>query len=375
MGPSGGGAWTGAGLGDRPLRTPTQHRVAVWLRSVARGAPANLGVLDDETARVLRGSRLDALAHAYGATHPTLDGVERQSFAAVALTATALGRVVEALRTAGVPTAVLKGLPLAERYWGDACLRPAGDVDLLVARADYERAREVLTGLGMVMREDGVPAWYLRRWFYHETLHGSGTLGIAVELHWDYVRPGLGDTRVSDLLAAVEPIVVAGVAMPSPAPPWQLLVAAAHAVHESFPARHLLDVALVARAMDEAQWRAAVDIAAEARLGPTLWYGVRASADWLDWEPAPALERLRPSPARDAVVVRYVRRLPPFGRASRVDRQLQHLLAPALSSAGARAVTRIPYGLLTDRNTLVLRGERARLRLLQAVRRAGRSRT
>lgn len=359
-------------LAERPLRSAAEERVAAWLRAVVAGERVDLGLLDEHTARVIRGARLGVLARTYGAVHETLRDAESRQFAAVTLTAASIDTVRAALGAAGVPVAVLKGLPFGERYWGDACLRPSSDVDLLVAPADYRRALAVLGDLGMSPREGWVPGWYLKRWFYHETLDGTDHPRVSVELHWDYVRPGLGDTDVPGLLAAIEPVTVAGKDLPAPAPPWQLLVAAAHAVHEFFSARHLLDVALVARTLDAAMWRAAVDLAAAARLGPTLWYGVRASAEWLRWDPPRELDRLRPSAPRDAVVARYVRRLPPLGGASRLDLQAQHVLAPALSSDGARAVTRIPYALLTDRGKLAMRIERARLRALRAVGRVGR---
>ena len=350
-------------LADRPRHSDGELRVADWLRGVVAGEPARLGALDDASAYALRSARLEALARVHGAEHENLRDVERRQFAGATLMAAATARVVAMLSVEHVSCAVLKGLPLAQQYWGDAFVRPSVDVDLLVAPRDYERARAALVAHGFETHAEWVPAWYLKRWFYHETLFGTGSLGVAVEVHWDYVRPGLGDTDVDGLLAATEDVSVAGRRLPAPAPPWQLLVVAAHAVHEFFAARHLLDVALVARALDEAAWRTAVELAVAARLGPTLWYGVHASSEWLGWRPPDVLERLRPSAARDRVVRGYLLRLPLFDRPSRLDQQLQHVVAPALSSAGARAVTRIPFALLTDRGNLAMRIERGRRRL------------
>jgi hypothetical protein len=358
-------------LTDRPTRGAGEDRVTGWMREVAADRPAPLGVLDDETAYALRCARLEPFARLHGAEHENLRDVERRQFASATLMAATAARVVEALRVEHVPCAVLKGLPLAQRYWGDAFVRPSVDIDLLVARGDYARARLALTTHGFAVHEEWVPAWYLTRWFYHETFVRTDVPRVAVELHWDYLRPGLGDTDVPGLLDAVEDVYVASRALPAPASPWQLLVVAVHAVHEFFGARHLLDVALVARALENEDWRRAVEIASSARLGPTLWYGVVASAEWLGWEVPGELAALRPSAARDAVARRYVRRLPPFGRPSRLDLQLQHVVAPALSSDGARAVTRIPFALLTDRGNLAMRLERGRLRLQGVTRGVG----
>ncbi|HLO69056.1 MAG TPA: nucleotidyltransferase family protein [Holophaga sp.] len=59
-----------------------------------------------------------------------------------------LGSVRRGLAQAGVPFLLLKGAHLAPWLYGDAALRPMGDLDLLVRRRDRETVVEVLRSLG-----------------------------------------------------------------------------------------------------------------------------------------------------------------------------------------------------------------------------------
>ena len=59
-----------------------------------------------------------------------------------------VGEVGEALGARGVRSLGLKDLGLALELYPDPALRPIGDLDLLIAREDYEAAAECLGGLG-----------------------------------------------------------------------------------------------------------------------------------------------------------------------------------------------------------------------------------
>jgi hypothetical protein len=57
-------------------------------------------------------------------------------------------QAVDELAAHGVAVIALKGVALAARYYGDLALRPAGDIDLLVRRADLRLAGQALQRLG-----------------------------------------------------------------------------------------------------------------------------------------------------------------------------------------------------------------------------------
>ncbi len=59
-----------------------------------------------------------------------------------------LAAVLTAFTARGISAIPIKGILLAERYYGDPALRPASDMDLLVPRADLARAAPILEYLG-----------------------------------------------------------------------------------------------------------------------------------------------------------------------------------------------------------------------------------
>jgi hypothetical protein len=92
--------------------------------------------------------------------------------------------LVRSLRTAGIETVALKGPLLSAWLYGDLGMRRFADLDLLVERAERERAREALAAAGYALRNGmsvatarvvyaGTGAWPL-----------SHPAGFAVDLHW-----------------------------------------------------------------------------------------------------------------------------------------------------------------------------------------------
>ena len=182
---------------------------------------------------------------------------------------------------AGVPCVTLKEPALAARYWPGAA-RVSVDVDLLVAPRDFELAREALAEFGLTARHETMPEWYARRWFYSLPLTWDRAWP-TVDLHWAVLRSGIGRLDAAELIGAGEEVVVGDRRLPAPSPPWQLVVCAAHAAHEGFHVRALLDVAFVGRALSSDEWRGAADVAARAGLGPTRAYAAWQSGRRLGW--------------------------------------------------------------------------------------------
>ena len=92
-------------------------------------------------------------------------------------------RVLAALKAANVCVVPIKGASLAEELYGDAALRPMGDIDLWVRRPDVAAARAAMEPLGYsaVAKADRPPA--LQDALMGETqMFGPG--GTLVELHW-----------------------------------------------------------------------------------------------------------------------------------------------------------------------------------------------
>jgi hypothetical protein len=113
---------------------------------------------------------------------------------------TGLGGV---LGTAGIAWLPIKGSDLGSRVYDRPEERPAGDVDILIAEADYLRARAALETAGWRSLVPGARIdAYLREEGY--AWQATDASGLLLEVHhrlWGMVPPGLAPA----LLAASEP--------------------------------------------------------------------------------------------------------------------------------------------------------------------------
>ena len=104
-----------------------------------------------------------------------------------------IGIVAERFAEKKIPYAVLKGAHVRELLYANPAIRPAIDVDILIAPSDRFKAVELLTMAGFSLRIN--PAT-----ISHEaSLVDSFT---SIDLHWDILRPGRAcRTLASDMLA------------------------------------------------------------------------------------------------------------------------------------------------------------------------------
>ncbi|HEX2781630.1 MAG TPA: nucleotidyltransferase family protein [Gemmatimonadaceae bacterium] len=68
-----------------------------------------------------------------------------------------LAELLRAFESSGVQAGVLKGFPLAQRLYGDPCVRPVADVDLYVPLAQRQAAHEALLASGFSHRSGEAP--------------------------------------------------------------------------------------------------------------------------------------------------------------------------------------------------------------------------
>jgi len=67
-------------------------------------------------------------------------------------------KLYRAFRAENIPLAILKGSVLSQMAYGDISLRHAGDIDVLISRADFDRAKTALEVLGYQMMPSLTPA-------------------------------------------------------------------------------------------------------------------------------------------------------------------------------------------------------------------------
>jgi hypothetical protein len=119
----------------------------------------------------------------------------RASVVAVAARNTLYGRelvvILERLAAKRIRCVPLRGLALSEELYGDANVRPSGDIDLLVPRSDLSAVADVLEGLGYeeLDRRPGFARAYSYTLEFVKDRYGW----ITVEPHWSLAYPPFAD--------------------------------------------------------------------------------------------------------------------------------------------------------------------------------------
>jgi hypothetical protein len=93
-----------------------------------------------------------------------------------------LVKILAAFRENGVEAICLKGAPLAEKIYGNPCLRPFGDMDILIHPEDVSRGKALLADLGY--QQEASPPGDEHQ-FHGAPFYKKGSLPFWVELHWD----------------------------------------------------------------------------------------------------------------------------------------------------------------------------------------------
>jgi putative nucleotidyltransferase-like protein len=200
---------------------------------------------------------------------------------------------LRALHDAGIRTMVLKGVPLALLHYRDTGVRPMLDVDILVRRADAERARSALTASGWT---ESYPAPNGRRGGAHALALDDG-LGRSLDLHWSALAESAPD---DDFWSASVELDVFGVSTRALCPADQLLHAAVHGGQWNPvpPVRWMADAVAIQRSGGaDVDWERMVSEATRRRVTVLLEASLLHLADAVRFPvPAWVLERLRRAP-------------------------------------------------------------------------------
>ncbi len=236
-----------------------------------------------------------------------------------------LGRALDLLERESVPVMLLKGAALVDEAYQHPGLRPMGDLDLLVPRADLERAHEALGALGYAVR--GRPrlrdeaAWVASMHHHLPLVRAGGS--VTVELHYRlFVDP-----------AGIDHDALWARAVPSalhpphllPAPEDLLLHVAVHFVLDRTrrgpsALRQVADLVRISRRWD-LDWGVLVDRAREAQVADRLFLALNTAALLVAGvAPPDVLAELAPrsyTPKRGELFVRQ--RVLPIGRSLPLD--------------------------------------------------------
>lgn len=169
------GRWDAAALGT--TRTLSQEAGLDW--DAIREAAQREGVAP----------LLYAIARGRALLPPTLEEELRRAYFANArrnlLLFNELACVLRELEARGISAIVLKGAALAEAVYGNLAVRPMGDVDVLVRRADVPRALAALADMRYVITHIEKNVGYKLVYDNEVMLRKFGALDIVLEIHWN----------------------------------------------------------------------------------------------------------------------------------------------------------------------------------------------
>lgn len=166
----------------------------------------------------------------------------------------ALAEIQEMFRAADIPLVAYKGVPLARTLYGDAALRPSGDIDVMVHPDNMERASALLLEQGWVFERE----WEIHRNFV-KSYWGND---IVVEMHWVSQREGEYYLPPERLWQEIHPTADGWDFTPE----MTLFIIMLHAARHSFtPYRQMIDIAhAVVKWGDTLDWQRLLDLAIEA---------------------------------------------------------------------------------------------------------------
>lgn len=170
---------------------------------------------------------------------PLIAGMYRKAYFRNRLLLSQGLRLIGLLEARGVPSAVLKGIPLALAHYGDLGARPMSDFDLLVPEdVNAQTVADAAAAMGLRPHSRQVHAWTF-----------VDDLGLEFDIH-RYLAPSLAYRGSSaSLWRSLQPMEVGGAALQTLPPEGHVAHALVHSVawNTSPPVRWIPDVALIQR--------------------------------------------------------------------------------------------------------------------------------
>jgi hypothetical protein len=168
-----------------------------------------------------------------------------------------LGTALRLFRRETIPVIVLKGAHLAQAVYGNIALRPMGDVDVLIRRADLPQVEALLLSNGY--RSDPQNGPGMEAGHFHFIYHHQAPAGLMLEVHWHILPPSQADfVDLDGMWQRAEPANLAGVETQVFSPTDLLVHICLHLYHHRFEAnlRALCDIAeVVCRRPGDLDWQ------------------------------------------------------------------------------------------------------------------------
>ena len=185
-------------------------------------------------------------------------------------------RVYKLFKENDIPVALFKGPLLAQMAYGEISLRQAGDIDLLIERQDFDRARCLLESLGYEMYPRLTPAQLSSHLSNHcEIQFMRDEWFTVVDLHWDLApRSFVFKVKAEEVMSRLQSVSLAGTMVETFSAEDLVLYQAMHGAKHLW--RRLEWISSLAESVRVAiDWDTVVERAVQARATRMLGLGLR----------------------------------------------------------------------------------------------------
>ncbi len=198
------------------------------------------------------------------------------------------------LKENGVRVAIFKGALLSEMAYGELSLRQAGDIDVLIPREQFQRARQLLESLGYQMTPSLTEAQLASHLATHcEIQFMRDDWFTVVDLHWALAPKNfVFKLETADVLARLQRVAFAGTEIETLATEDLILYQSMHgAKHLWRRLEWISSLAELIRSAESIDWDLVLERSAKAHATRMLALGLRLSEVSV---PAPVLDAIDP---------------------------------------------------------------------------------
>ena len=187
-------------------------------------------------------------------------------------------KLYRAFKDENIPVAILKGSVLAQMAYGDLSLRHAGDIDVLITRADFNRAKSMLEALGYQMTPSLTPAHLASHVRSHcEIQFVRDDWFTVVDLHWALAPKNfVFKLETDEVLARLQRVEVAGVEIETLGTEDLILYLSMHGAKHLWRAiEWISSLGELIRSAESIAWETVVERAEKAHATRMLGLGLR----------------------------------------------------------------------------------------------------
>lgn len=192
-------------------------------------------------------------------------------------------RVYKLFKENNIPVALFKGPLLAQMAYGEISLRQAGDIDLLIDRQHFDRARCLLESLGYEMYPRLTPAQLGSHLSNHcEIQFMRDEWFTVVDLHWDLApRSFVFKVKAEEVMSRLQSVSLAGTMVETFSAEDLVLYQAMHGAKHLW--RRLEWISSLAESVRVTiDWDTVVERATQARATRMLGLGLRLVEEFSD---------------------------------------------------------------------------------------------